>query len=422
MKPIHLALILSSLAGFSAMVGCSRPSATSAAAASDIDYYTCTMHPSVRSQDPDGKCPICGMDLVPVRKMSARAKQDEGGTMAIGSAADQPHEFTISLDRQQMIGVSYATAENRPLRRTVRAVGLVAATTTKHWDYVARVDGYVHDLNVGAPGDRVEKGQVLMDLYSPDLVSTENEYVDLLRMRDDGRWDQNAASVEDADRLLAGARARLRQWNISDAQIDSIGKAGNADEYLQLNSPVAGIVEDVAVRQGRHVAVGDHLVDIVDLSSVWVWAEFYENELPLLKPGLPVTITSSALPSLSIPGTIAVVDPFLSDLKRTGRVRIDVDNADSRLRPDAYVDVTLVLDEGDGLAVPFNAVLPTGEHNIVFVDKGAGRLEPRFVQLGGQFGDFYNVTGGLRAGERVVSSANFLVDAESKVQGALKSW
>jgi Cu(I)/Ag(I) efflux system membrane fusion protein len=321
-----------------------------------------------------------------------------------------------------MIGVSYATAENRPLRRTVRAVGLVAATTTKHWDYVARVDGYVHDLNVGAPGDRVEKGQVLMDLYSPDLVSTENEYVDLLRMRDDGRWDQNAASVEDADRLLAGARARLRQWNISDAQIDSIGKAGNADEYLQLNSPVAGIVEDVAVRQGRHVAVGDHLVDIVDLSSVWVWAEFYENELPLLKPGLPVTITSSALPSLSIPGTIAVVDPFLSDLKRTGRVRIDVDNADSRLRPDAYVDVTLVLDEGDGLAVPFNAVLPTGEHNIVFVDKGAGRLEPRFVQLGGQFGDFYNVTGGLRAGERVVSSANFLVDAESKVQGALKSW
>ena len=420
MKPIHLALILSSLAGFAGLVGCSRPSATSAA--SDIDYYTCTMHPSVRSQDPDGKCPICGMDLVPVKKIADQVKPAEGGTMAIGTAANQPHEFTIPLDRQQMIGVTYATAGTRPLRRTVRAVGLVAAMTTKHWDYVARVDGYVHDLNVAAPGDRVEKGQVLMDLYSPDLVSTESEYVDLLRMRDDGRRGQNAATVENAERLLAGARARLRQWNISDAQIDSMGKAGRADEYLQLTSPVAGIVEDVAVHQGRHVSVGDHLVDIVDLSSVWVWAEFYENELPLLKPGLLVTITSSALPRLSIPGTIAAVDPFLSAVKRTGRVRIDVDNAELTLRPDAYVDVTLALDEGDGLAVPIDAVLPTGEHNIVFVDKGAGQLEPRYVQLGGQFGDFYRVTGGLRAGERVVSSANFLIDAESKVQGALKDF
>jgi Cu(I)/Ag(I) efflux system membrane fusion protein len=419
MKPIHLALVLSSFAGFAALGGCSRPSA---AAAADVDYYTCTMHPSVRSQDPDGKCPICGMDLVPVKKTAAQAQAAGGGTMAVESAADQPHEFTIPLDRQQMIGVTYATAETRPLRRTVRAVGLVAVETTKHWDYVARVDGYIHDLNVAAPGDRVEKGQVLMDLYSPDLASTESEYVDLLHMRDNGRRDQNAATVENAEHLLAGSRARLRQWNITDAQIDSMGREGKADEYLQLNSPVSGIVEDVAVHQGRHVGVGDHLVDIVDLSSVWVWAEFYENELPLLKPGLPVTITSSALPSLSIPGMIAAIDPFLSDLRRTGRVRIDVDNADLRLRPNAYVDVTLALDEGDGLAVPFDAVLPTGERNIVFVDKGAGRLEPRFVQLGGQFGDFYSVTGGLRAGERVVSSANFLVDAESKVQGALKSW
>jgi membrane fusion protein, copper/silver efflux system len=421
MKPIQLAFVLSSLAGLATLVGCARPSAASAAAG-DIDYYTCTMHPSVRSQDPDGKCPICGMDLVPVKKIAAQASPAGSSTVAIGSAADQPHEFTIPLDRQQMIGVTYAAAETRPLRRTVRAVGFVAAETTKHWDYVARVDGYIHDLNVAAPGDRVEKGQVLMDLYSPDLVSTESEYVDLLHMRDNGRWDQNAATVENAERLLAGSRARLRQWNIADAQIDAMGRAGKADEYLQLNSPVAGIIEDVAVHQGRHVAVGDHLVDIVDLSSVWVWAEFYENELPLLKPGLPVTITSSALPSMSIPGTIAAIDPFLNDVRRTGRMRIDVENADLRLRPGAYVDVTLVLDGGDGLAVPFDAVLPTGERNIVFVDKGAGRLEPRFVQLGGQFGDFYSVTSGLRAGERVVTSANFLVDAEAKVQGALKSW
>jgi membrane fusion protein, copper/silver efflux system len=424
MKPLTIALLLSCVVGFAGLAGCSKPVATSTAVAADIDYYTCTMHPSVRSQDANGKCPICGMDLVPVKKVDAQAKPAEGSSMvaAGGAAADQPHEFTIPLDRQQLIGVTYATVETRPLKRSLRAVGLVAATTAKHWDYVSRVDGYVHNLNVAAPGDRVAKGQVLMDLYSPDLVATEDEYADLLRMRESGRRDQNAATTENAEHLLAGARARLQQWNISDAQIDAVEKAGKADEYLTLNSPIDGVVEEVAVHQGRHIAVGDHLVDIVDLSSVWVWAEFYENELPLLRPGLAVTITSSALPNMSLPGKVAVVDPFLNDLKRTGRVRIDVDNPDSRLRPDAYVDVALALDEGVGLTVPTDAVLPTGEHNVVFVDKGAGRLEPRFVELGGKFGDLYHVTQGLRAGERVVSSANFLVDAESKVQGALKSW
>jgi Cu(I)/Ag(I) efflux system membrane fusion protein len=341
---------------------------------------------------------------------------------ADGTAADQTHEFTIPLDRQQLIGVTYATVEARPLRRVLRVVGTVAATTAKHWDYVARVDGYVHDLKVSAPGDRVVKGQALMDLYSPDLVATENEYLDLQRMRAGGRHDQNAETTANAEQLLAGARARLRQWNISDAQIDAMERAGKADEYLTLESPFDGVVEDVAVHQGRHVAVGDHLVDLVDLSAVWVWAEFYENELPLLRPGLPVTITSSALPGVSVAGQLAVVDPFLDELKRTGRVRIDVDNADFKLRPGAYVDVALALDEGTGLTVPVDAVLPTGEHAIVFVDKGAGRLEPRLIQLGGKFGELYHVTGGLRAGERVVSSANFLVDAEAKVQGALKFW
>lgn len=414
MKPIHLALIL---LGFAALAGCSKPSAT-VAAASDVDYYTCTMHPSVHSKTP-GACPICGMDLVPILK---KAMAVSAMLKAQGMQPEQPGEITIPLDRQQMIGVTYAIVETRPLRRTIRAVGLVAATTAKHWDYVARVDGYVHNLDVSAPGDLVKKGQVLMDLYSPDLVATENEYVDLLRMRDNGRRDQNTATVENAERLIAGAHARLRQWNISDAQIDAVEKAGKAGEYLPLNSPFDGVVEEVVVHQGRHVSVGDHLVDLVDLSSVWVWAEFYEDELPLLKPGLSVMITSAALPNLSIPGRIAVVDPFLNEMRRTGRVRIDVDNADSKLRPDAYVDVTLTLDEGEGLAIPFGAVLPTGEHNIVFVDKGDGSIEPRFIQLGAKFGDVYQVTGGLRAGERVVSSANFLIDAESKVQGALKDF
>ncbi|HZZ17796.1 MAG TPA: efflux RND transporter periplasmic adaptor subunit [Opitutaceae bacterium] len=409
-------LVLAILAG-AALASCSKPT-TAQAAASDVDYYTCTMHPSVHLHDPDAKCPICGMELVPVKKVEAQLKAADPGA----AAADQPREFSIPIERQQLIGVTYAAAEARQLERTIRAAGTVAATTGNHWDYVARVDGYIHNLNVATPGEAVKKGEVLMDIYSPDLTATENEYIDLLRMRDAGARDNSAVTAQSAEHLLAGARARLSQWNISDDQINALEKEGKAREYLDLTSPVDAVVAEVAVHQGRHVAVGDHLVDLVNLSSVWVWADFYESELPLLKVGQSVMVSSSADPGLSISGKIALMDPFLNGEKRTGRVRIDVQNSEGRLRPDAYVDISLKLDEGRGLTIPADAVLPTGQHNVVFVDKGAGRLEPRFIQVGARYGDNILVTSGLREGERVVSSANFLVDAESKVQGALKSW
>jgi Cu(I)/Ag(I) efflux system membrane fusion protein len=410
MKTFLVALSTVLLLGVSG--GCSKP-ASEDAKPSDVAYYTCTMHPSVRSQDPDGKCPICGMGLVPVEKTDAKTEP------AAGAAASAPREFTVPLDRQQLIGVTYAPAEVKPLRRTIRAAGVVAATTAKHWDYVARVDGYIGDLRISAPGDRVEAGQVLMDLYSPELVSTENEYLDLARMRESGLRDQNPSSVENAERLLSAARARLEQWNISTNQISALERSGKVDEFLPLASPVTGIVEGIVVHQGSHVAAGDLLFDLADLSSVWVWADFYENELPLLKTGEPVTVTTDSLPGFRVSGRVATLDPFLDPAKRTGRVRIDVENPALKLLPGAYVDVTLMLDQGEALTVPVGAVLPTGQHYVVFVDKGSGRLEPRYVELGGQYGGDYRVIAGLNAGERVVSSANFLIDAESKVQGVL---
>ena len=181
-------------------------------------------------------------------------------------------------------------------------------------------------------------------------------------------------------------------------------------------------MQDLDVDQGRHVSVGDHLVDVADLSAVWVWGQFYQDDLSLLKTGSPVTITSSSSPGEKFTGRISVIDPFLNGETRSVRVRIDVENADFKLRPDMYVDVELDLDLGEGVAVPVAAVLPTGLHNIVFVDKGNGRLQPRFVELGRKYGDFFEVKSGLNENERVVNSANFLIDAEAQVQGALKSW
>jgi Cu(I)/Ag(I) efflux system membrane fusion protein len=155
---------------------------------------------------------------------------------------------------------------------------------------------------------------------------------------------------------------------------------------------------------------------------IWVWAQFYQDELPMLKKGLPISITSASYPGEKFDGTISVIDPFIQETLRTGRVRIDVANPDFKLQPDMYVDVELNMEMGEGLAVPVPAILPTGTRNLVFVDKGQGKLEPRFLELGRKYGDSYEVRSGLKEGERVVTSANFLIDSEAKVQGALKSW
>ncbi len=168
--------------------------------------------------------------------------------------------------------------------------------------------------------------------------------------------------------------------------------------------------------------MGDMLVEVADLSLVWMWAEFYENELSMLQAGQKIVVTAKSYPGQNFDGTISLIDPFLDETKRTAKVRIDIPNADFKLRPGMYVNAELAMEMGEGLTIPVSAVMPTGTRNIVFVDKGEGKLGPRIVQLGTKYGDIYEVQSGLVENERVVASANFLIDAESKVQGALKEF
>ncbi len=394
-----------------------------AAKPDDVDYYTCTMHPSVRSQDPDGKCPICGMNLVPVKKKAAPGAIATNAPAPTAMEGDEkPDEFSVPVARQQQIGVTYATLGKRPFWHTIRSVGMVAYDEQRHWGYVARVEGYVKQLSVFSPGELVEKDAPLLTIYSPDLLTTQNEFVDLLKVRDAAREQGSKPVLESTERMVESTKQRLRLWNIAEGQIAALEKNRNPQETLTLYSPFRGVVQDLAVEQGRKVMIGDRLVDIDDLSVVWVWAEFYQDEMPMLKKGLPVAISSSAYPGEKFDGVISVVDPFMNQALRTGRVRIDVTNAGLKLRPNMYVDAEVTMDMGESVAVPVNAVLPTGKHNIVFVGKGEGRLEPRYVEIGRKYGDFYEANSGLEVGERVVTSANFLIDAEAKVQGALKSW
>ena len=434
--PIFTILSIGLLVAF-VLSGCSKPAGKTAADA-DVDYYTCTMHPSVHSKDP-GKCPICSMDLVPViKKVSneTKATENSSGTTGNSSMGSMPmsspnqeagksSEFTVPVERQQQIGVTYATVTKRSIQLSIRSVGMLEADTSKMFDYVARVDGYVQELKVSSPGQDVTQGQPLITIYSPDLRSTEQELVNILNDRDRG-----GTSRISNDQMIDATKRRLKLWNVSDQEIAELEKSRKPSDQLVLRSPFDGVVGEVMSRPGMNVKMGDKLVSVLDLSNLWVWAEFYENEIGLLKRGQRIDVSLPAFPNQTFQGEIAVINPNIDAAKRTARVRIDIPNAKAQLRPGMYANVEVKINGGEGLTIPVQAALPTGERMLVFLDRGQGKLLPRYVQVGRSFttfdgqqeGSYYQVMNGLQEGDRIVASANFLIDAESQVQGALKDW
>ena len=421
MKRLLIALLIPAL--LVGAVSCKKSDAN--AKPDDVDYYTCTMHPSVRKQNPTDKCPICSMDLVPVMKKGAVGMNSTNGAApATMSNDDKPGEFSVPVQRQQQIGVTYAVIQKQPFTHTVRAVGIVAAEISRRRDFVAPGSGSVISLGVASAGEMVEKGQMLYTIYSPDLMTEEKDFADFISHYVVTPKIGTSRMVGNIEAQYQAAKNRLALWNLTTNQVAELVEWTKRvpRDTVTIYAPFSGVVQSIGVVPGKNFGAGDELLALADLRAVQVWAQFYQDELPMLKKDLPITITSSSYPGEKFSGKISVIDPFINDVTRTGRVRIDVENADLKLRPDMYVDVDLTMDMGEGIAVPFGAVLPTGLHNIVFVDKGEGKLEPRFIELGRKYGDFYEVKSGLKEGERVVTSANFLIDAEAKVQGALKSW
>jgi len=434
----QITLLITLLALFFGTSACSKRGGAGAEGG-NIDYWTCTMHPSVHSKDP-GKCPICSMDLVPVMKKEGggATPQPQGQGTKAGETkdmsgmqgmpgmkegetkgAEKPSEFVVPVERQQQIGVRYAKVERKPLRHTIRAVGLIVPDKTRNWQFVSRVDGYVQKLDVTGPGELVDKNAPLLSIYSPDLLTSEREFVELLRMRDQAK---SKDARETPQRLIESAKRRLQLWNVTKEQIGELERTRKASDTLTLLSPFRGVVQSVPLEQGKSVKVGDMLVEVADLSVVWVWAEFYENELSMLQVGQQIDVSTKSYPGEKFEGTISVINPFLDEAKRTAKVRIDIANPDFKLQPGMYVNAELAMDMGEALTIPVSAVMPTGTRSVVFVDKGQGKLEPRIVEIGSKYGDIYEVKSGLQGDERVVASANFLIDAESKVQGALRGF
>ncbi|MBV9491544.1 MAG: efflux RND transporter periplasmic adaptor subunit [Verrucomicrobia bacterium] len=407
--------------------GCSkavRPGSDSAVAA-DVDHWTCAMHPSVRAKVP-GHCPICGMELIPVLRKHDRAgpalsMQPDGSSPVQSVLA----EFAVPVDRLQQIGVTYAEVKPRPLRSIVRAVGMLEPDRTRTYEYVAHGDGYVQELQVTSPGDPVKAGEPLMTIDSPDLRFAEQELVGLLAQRDTA-----ASGPPLFDQLIAVAEHRLMIWNLSEQELFTLRKTRQPSDRLVLQAPFDGVVQTLSVKAGTRVRAGQELIAMIDPSHLWLWVEFYEDEVAQLKAGQKMQISLPAFPTKTFNGEVSRLSPTLDPVKRTVSARVDISNPDRDLRPGMFANAITEIDAGQGLAVPVDAVLPTGSRMLVFVAKGGGRLEPRFIRVARQFSDapgetpsrYYQVVSGLNEGERVVASANFLIDAESQLQGALRDW
>jgi len=371
----------------------------------EIDYYTCAMHPSVKEPQP-GRCPICGMDLTPVYKKAKPTEHEVDAT------------FSVSPVQQQLIGVRFSTVSFRDLNKTIYAVGRIDYDERKFVVVNLRIHGWIQDLYVDYTGKYVQKGQPLFTIYSPDLVSAQEEY--LLAKLSSESTTRTISTGAEKNSLLETARTRLRLWEITDEQIEQLEKRGKAETYMTIESPISGYVIDKMALKGMKVEPGMDIYKIADLSTVWVYADIYEYELPYVKLGQNAVVKLSSYSGEELHGRITYIFPYLNHETRTVRVRIEFPNPHGKLKPEMYADVEIAVPLGKKLSIPKEAVLNTGKRQIVFVDRGNGLFEARFIELGARSDEWYEVKSGLHEGERVVSYANFLIDSESKIQGVLQ--
>lgn len=396
----------------------------------EILYWTCTMHPSVRMQEP-GKCPLCGMDLTPVRKEPQATEIQADTGIAAGAVADPEDEeppledgsvFTIDPSRLQLINVQTTPLEVRALQKIIRTVGTLALDERQIYHVHPRISGWIQEVFVDFEHQHVRKGDPLFTVYSPELVATQEEFLLALKTVE----ELSASPFENvsggARSLLTAARRRLELFDLTPEQIQALEKSRRAITAVTLYAPVTGNVFQRNAYQNQYVTPESNVYTLADHSRIWALVSIYENEIQWVRLGQPVSMTTPAYPGQVFRGRITFVNPHLEAQTRTLQVRLEFENSDFRLKPDMYIQAEIHSSQGKSLAVPFDAVLRTGTRDLVFVEKGEGRFQLRQVELGMKLGNYYEVLGGLAADERVVSSANFLIDAESKVRGVESSW
>jgi Cu(I)/Ag(I) efflux system membrane fusion protein/cobalt-zinc-cadmium efflux system membrane fusion protein len=383
--------------------------ATPAAAAEPERLYQCPMHPEVvdsRLSD----CPICGMKLAAV---SGHAPE----------GADADRAIRIDPVQVQNIGVRSEPARRGEIARTVRTVGVLDFNADRITWINTKFSGWIEQVHVNYVGQEVRRDEPLFEIYSPELVTTQEEYLRALEYRASLEGSERGETLRQAESLLRSTRERLAYWDISEDQIRSLEAHGTAQRRLTVRAPADGVVTEVMEEalEGMFVRPGMNVYKLADLSSLWVHADVYESDLPWVREGQPATVSFRFDPDRSFRGAILFLYPEVSRETRTLKICVEVPNEQKRLKAGMYADVVV---HGpplrDALLIPYSAVLRSGERNLVFVDLGDGRFEPREVRLGmrGE-GDVVQVLAGLESGEAVVTQAQFMLDSESRMQEAI---
>ena len=368
-------------------------------------YWVDPMHPWYKSDKP-GIAPDCGMKLVPMyageqlpNRVAANAVQ-------------------VSPEKQQSIGVEYGTAEYETTADTIRAAARVTLDETKIVKVQTRLEGWIDRVFADFTGKYVKKGDPLATVYSPDALATQQEYLLALRAQHIMHDDAMPAMAAGNDNLVAAARKRLELWDISGPQIDEVGRTGKPIENLTVYAPASGYVTERNAFPKQHVTSDTVLYTLADLSSVWVLADVFEYEAAGVRLGQAATLTLDYLPGRTFYGRVSYILPGVDPASRTLKARIAFDNPGGLLKPDMYGQVEIRTGGVRRLMAPESAVLDSGDRQVVYVDRGNGNLEPRPVRVGEHVGGKVEILAGLTAGERIVTSGNFLLDSESQLKAA----
>lgn len=372
-----------------------KPASTAVVGATDVSYYTCSMHPSVHAHEP-GKCPICGMDLHLVTEV-------DNGVVQVDEA------------RQQAIGVRLEKVVKAPMTLDVRAAGKLTYDESRLTDVVLKVSGYVSNLRVTAMGQPVKKGETLFFVFSPELFAAQQDY--LL-----ARSTREALGGSNGDALVHAAETKLGLLGLTVGQITELARTNTPIEKLAFAAPASGYVIEKNVVEGASIKAGDRVLRLAALDKVWVEADVFEADLGRIAKRQQATVSLSYIPGRTFEGVVTFVYPYLDPNARSGRVRIELPNQGLELKPDMYANVTFHIELGDRLQIPTSAILFTGPRRVVIVDLGGGRLAPREVKIGAQSGERAEVVSGVEEGESLVTAGNFLIAAESRLRASGTFW
>jgi RND family efflux transporter MFP subunit len=405
MKSIAMVLLIG--AAFAGGYGYGRWYAKPAAAGAGerkVLYWVDSMHPWYKSDKP-GLAPDCGMKLTPVYA-------GEEGKYARKDMVE------VSAGKQQLMGVEFGTAEYETSSDTIRAAARITLDETRIAKVQPKLEGWIDQVFVDFTGKQVKKGDPLLTVYSPEALATQQEYLLAIKAQQLMRDNPVHEMMGSSENLVAAAKKRLELWDIGEQQIAQIARTGETLKNLTLYSPATGFVMERNAFPKQHVTADTALYTIADLSTVWVLADVFEYEAANVRIGQPASLTLAYLPGRVFRGRVSYILPQVDPNTRTLKVRIQLDNPGYTLKPDMYGDVELRGGGARKLMVPQGAVLNSGERQTVFVDRGNGAFESRDVKIGSQTGGRVEILSGLSAGERIVTSGNFLLDSESQLKAA----